>query len=281
MLSVKQGGIKYHLLSLCYDSTWDWNCYIIKEWCFLKHFSLIIFWHSVWLGFELFGLRVHVHSIGYSLRSRAKDMTITIVIINTQTGNEAGVWMSSCSEEMRWEFGRFWKRFSWVPTMVLRSWGPTMMLRSWCPTMVLRSWSPTMELKVDIGPRRQTIESLLLGHRELSSLPLTHVIGALQISTNTNLKHYKMRNAFVGSYSMVSIEVIEEPNAEVHKPFVPEQPSPSVPAFVFEYVLCICIFTCAVGLILWLWVYNKTRSPGLLANNASMINLQLDIYVHT
>ena len=24
MLSVKQGGIKYHFLSLCYDSTWDW-----------------------------------------------------------------------------------------------------------------------------------------------------------------------------------------------------------------------------------------------------------------
>ena len=23
MLSVKQGGIKYHFLSLCYDSTWD------------------------------------------------------------------------------------------------------------------------------------------------------------------------------------------------------------------------------------------------------------------
>ena len=25
MLSVKQGGIKYHFLSLWYDSTWDWN----------------------------------------------------------------------------------------------------------------------------------------------------------------------------------------------------------------------------------------------------------------
>ena len=24
MLSVKQGGIKYHFLSLGYDSTWDW-----------------------------------------------------------------------------------------------------------------------------------------------------------------------------------------------------------------------------------------------------------------
>ena len=25
MLSVKQGGIKYHFFSLCYDSTWDWT----------------------------------------------------------------------------------------------------------------------------------------------------------------------------------------------------------------------------------------------------------------
>ena len=25
MLSVKQGGIKYHILSFWYDSTWDWT----------------------------------------------------------------------------------------------------------------------------------------------------------------------------------------------------------------------------------------------------------------
>ena len=25
MLSVKQGGIKYHFLSIWYDSTWDWT----------------------------------------------------------------------------------------------------------------------------------------------------------------------------------------------------------------------------------------------------------------
>ena len=37
--------------------------YIIKEWFFyINHFSLIIFYHSVWLVFELFGLRVQVHS---------------------------------------------------------------------------------------------------------------------------------------------------------------------------------------------------------------------------
>ena len=59
---------------------------------YFNHFSLIIFHHSVWLGFELFGLRVQVHSIGYSLRSRTKDTTITIVIINPrqEMGLECG-----------------------------------------------------------------------------------------------------------------------------------------------------------------------------------------------
>ena len=39
------------------------KCYIIKEWFFYcNHFSLIIFYLSVWFGFELFGLRVQVCS---------------------------------------------------------------------------------------------------------------------------------------------------------------------------------------------------------------------------
>ena len=39
------------------------NCYIIKEWfLYINHSSLIIFYHSVWLGFGLFGLKVQVHS---------------------------------------------------------------------------------------------------------------------------------------------------------------------------------------------------------------------------
>ena len=68
-------------------------CNIIKELFFyFNHFSLIIFYHSVWLGFELFGLRVRVYSIWYSLRSRAKDMTMMIVIINPkqEMGLECG-----------------------------------------------------------------------------------------------------------------------------------------------------------------------------------------------
>ena len=64
------------------------KCYIITEWFFyINLFSLIIFYHSVWLGFELFGIvqvqvQVLAH-IEYSSRSRAEDMTITNVIIKT------------------------------------------------------------------------------------------------------------------------------------------------------------------------------------------------------
>ena len=44
------------------------------------------------------------------------------------------------------------------------------------------------QLKVDIGPWRQTVESLPLEHRELSSLLLRHVVGVLQIFTDRDLK---------------------------------------------------------------------------------------------
>ena len=61
-----------------------------------------------------------------------------------QTGNVAGVWMTSCPEEMCCEFGRFWKNHdSWVPTLVLRSWVPTMVWRNWCSTIELRNWDWT------------------------------------------------------------------------------------------------------------------------------------------
>ena len=46
MLSVKQGGIKYHFLSLWYDSTWDWTQVsraIGEHWVLSKEVSSIIF----------------------------------------------------------------------------------------------------------------------------------------------------------------------------------------------------------------------------------------------
>ena len=41
----------------------------------INHFSLIIFYHSVWLGFELFGLRVQVYSqlVQFTLASKGYD----------------------------------------------------------------------------------------------------------------------------------------------------------------------------------------------------------------
>ena len=62
---------------------------------YINHFSFIIFYHLVWLGFELFeSLSSSALSLGAVLRSRTKYKTITIVIINPQTGNEAVVWMT-------------------------------------------------------------------------------------------------------------------------------------------------------------------------------------------
>ena len=124
---------------------------------YFNHFSLIIFYHSVWLGFELFGLRVQVCSQLVQFALVRKGYDNHHCNNKPQTENEAGVRMTSCPEEMGWEFGRFWKTHgswvptmvlrSWCPTIVLRSWGPTMMLRSWCPTMMLRSWCPTIVLR--------------------------------------------------------------------------------------------------------------------------------------
>ena len=49
-------------------------------------------------------------------------MTITIVIINPQTGNGVGVWMTPCPEEMVLRIWRFWKRVSSNWTMEAYSW---------------------------------------------------------------------------------------------------------------------------------------------------------------
>ena len=53
---------------------------------YINHFSLIVIYYSVLLGFKSFGA---------ILRPRAMDMTI-----NPQIGNEAVVWMMSCLEQM-------------------------------------------------------------------------------------------------------------------------------------------------------------------------------------
>ena len=67
---------------------------------YINHFSLIIFYHSVWLDFELFGLRAQVHGqlVQFTLASKVYD--------NHHYHNKppdrkwGGVWMTSCPEEM-------------------------------------------------------------------------------------------------------------------------------------------------------------------------------------
>ena len=78
-----------------------------------SHFSLIIFYHSVWLGFELLGLRVQVHSHCLQFTLVRKEYDNHYCHNKPKTGNRAGVYMTSCSEEMVLGIWEFWKRVSW------------------------------------------------------------------------------------------------------------------------------------------------------------------------
>ena len=67
---------------------------------YFNHSSLIIFYHSVWLGFELFGLRVPVFSHLVQFRLAGKGYDNHHCHDKPQTGNGAEVWMTSCPEEI-------------------------------------------------------------------------------------------------------------------------------------------------------------------------------------
>ena len=93
-------------------------CYIIKEWFFyFNPFSLIIFYHSVWLGFELFSSWFRCTDIGYSFTLTRKGYDNHNCHNKSQIGNVAGVWMTSCPEVMVLRIWRFWKRVSWELTL--------------------------------------------------------------------------------------------------------------------------------------------------------------------
>ena len=77
---------------------------------YFNHFSLIIFYRSVWLGFEQFGFRVQVCSQFVQFTLTRKGYDNHHCHNKPQTGNEAGVCMTSCSEEMGREFGGFLKK---------------------------------------------------------------------------------------------------------------------------------------------------------------------------
>ena len=94
-------------------------------------------------------------------------MTITIVILNPQTGNGARVWMTSCPEEMVLRIWGFWKRVSWDWTIKAR-----------VGYSAVESWIWTVE----------------------------RCSRVLQISTDRDLKHHKMCRTWGWSpHSIVSI----------------------------------------------------------------------------
>ena len=119
----------------------------------------------------------------------------------------------SCPEEIGWEFGRFWKRFSWVPTMMLRSRVLTMVWRSWGPTMMLRSWVWPWCWEIEIG-----------------SQDVPNIGGVVSIVW------------FWNTFKNCVSPRVEELKSEINEWFVPEQKSP---AYVF--VLCgLHMYTCSI-----------------------------------
>ena len=118
LLKIIQSNRYYEVLSLLKSTDLVWFCSIIAEWFFyINHFSLVVFYHSVWLGFELFGSSCRCTHIEYSSRSRAEDMTIRNVIIKTPDRK----WDWSVNDVMSWSDGLriwwFWKRVNWDPTL--------------------------------------------------------------------------------------------------------------------------------------------------------------------
>ena len=92
------------------------ECYTIKEWFFI----LIIFRQLYFIiqfgkALNYSSLLVQVHSDLVQFYARVPRIWQSpFVIINPQTGNGAGVWMTSCPEEMVLRMWEFWKDVSWA-----------------------------------------------------------------------------------------------------------------------------------------------------------------------
>ena len=131
----------------------------------MNHFSFIIFYNSVWLGFELFRLRVQTYSqlVQFTLARKGYD--------NHNCHNKppdrkcGGEWMTLCTEEMVLRIWGFWKRVSWRFTL-----DHACRHLSFCHTV--KSWRCSW---------------------------------VFRISTDRYLKHHKMHRALVGSDTMFSI----------------------------------------------------------------------------
>ena len=112
------------------------------------------------------------YSVGAVLHSCAKDMTITICHNKPPDKKWAGVWMTSCPEEMVLRIWGFWKDVSWILTIERCSW-------------VFDHW-------------RWDLSFLLLRH-------VVEFFGSRLTEMNWDLKHHKMHRPLGwGQHSMVS-----------------------------------------------------------------------------
>ena len=138
-------------------------------------------------------------------------MTITIVIINPQTGNGAGVWMTSYPEEMILRIWGFWKRVSWDWTIEAESWVSAIVAR--VGYSAVGSWILTVGF--------------------FGSLP----------SGIWDITRWAARWDGVSIVRIVSLSLLVSPWIEVKKlikPFVPETTESAC------IVFCICICICKV-----------------------------------
>ena len=109
-----------------YQKWLQYSCYIIKEWFFyINHFSLIIFYHSVWSGFELFGLTVQVYSQLVQFYARAQRIwqsPLSQWTPRQEIGLECG-WRHA-GKRWSWEFEDFEKESveGWHWTIQADSW---------------------------------------------------------------------------------------------------------------------------------------------------------------
>ena len=155
------------------------------------------------MSFEVFRLIAHSQLVQFTLTHI--DMTITIVIINLQTGNVSGVWMTSCSEGMVLRIGGFWKE------------------------------------SVEIGPWRQIVQFMSLRHRvEFSTVAAAvKFFGSRPGEMNWDFRHQKMRSASGwGSHSKNCVSLLVSPWTEVKKlinPFVSETTESAC--------ICICLLS--------------------------------------
>ena len=155
---------------------------LYKEWFFyINLFSLIIFYHSVWLGFELFGLRVQVFTqlVQLMLASKGYD--------NHHCHNKPPdrKWGWSVDDVMPRIDGpenlRILKRCSCLWTMQADKG-----IENWVLCHSFESWDWTIEDELEFLPLRHRVESWIWVDKDV-----VEFCRSLPIEMNWDLKHHE------------------------------------------------------------------------------------------